>query len=98
MRKVLVSGDVWDKIFELEMFLKEEMKFSKEAAFKRSDRMRDFLKSLSNPVDYSLCRFKKWRLLGYRCAVFEKKWVFAYEIIDDGVIVRDMSNAALLVE
>jgi len=25
-------------------------------------------------------------------------WVFAYEIFDDGIIVRDMSNAALLTE
>jgi len=98
MRKVLLSGRVWDKISELELFLKEDLKFSKEAARKRSDRMRVFLKSLSAPVDHPLCRFKKWQLLGYRCAVFEKSWVFAYEIVNGGVIVRDMSNVALLIE
>ena len=98
MREVLVSGQVWDKISELELFLQEEWKYSKEAARRRSDKMRVFLKSLSAPVDYALCRFNKWRLLGYRCAVFEKNWVFAYEIIEDSVIVRDMSNAALLIE
>jgi len=98
MRKVRVDSQVWEKISELESFLKEALKFSKEAARKRSNRMRVFLKSLSAPVDYPLCRFKMWRLRGYRCAVFEKNWVFAYEIIDDGVIIRDMSNVALLVE
>ena len=36
--------------------------------------------------------------LGYHCAVFEKDWVFAYEVFDEGVIVRDMANTALLAE
>ena len=34
----------------------------------------------------------------YHCAVFEKDWVFAYEVFDEGVIVRDMANTALLAE
>jgi len=97
MREVYVSEQVWDKISELEQYLKENLKFSKEAARKRSDRMRDFLKSLSNPVDYALCRFKRWRTLGYRCATFEN-WVFAYEIFDSGVIVQDMAHGATLIE
>ena len=98
MRKVHISRTVWNKISELELFLKVELNFSKEAARRRSDRMRIFLASLATPVDYALCRFKKWRELGYRCAVFEKSWVFAYEIFDNGVIVRDMSNTAMLIE
>jgi hypothetical protein len=96
MREVQVSGRVLDKISELEMYLQVELKFSKEAAHKRSDKMRNFLNSLSNPADYALCRFKRWRELGYRCVVFEKSWVFAYEIIDGGVIVRDMAHGATL--
>ncbi|MCL2501794.1 MAG: hypothetical protein FWE30_01240 [Bacteroidales bacterium] len=96
MREVRISGQVWDKISTLELFLKEELKFSKEAARKRSDKMRFFLKSLSAPADYSLCRFRKWRELGYRCVVFEKSWVFAYEILDSGIIIRDMSHTAML--
>jgi len=98
MRKVHISRTVWNKISELELFLKVELNFSKEAARRRSDRMRIFLTSLATPADYALCRFKKWRELGYRCAVFEKSWGFAYEIFDNGVIVRDMSNTAMLIE
>ena len=98
MRKVYISWIVLSKISELELYLKNELKFSKEAARKRSDKMRVFVNSLSYPADYALCRFKKWRELGYRCVVFEKSWIFAYEIFNDGVIVRDMSHTALLTE
>jgi hypothetical protein len=98
MRKIHISESVWNKISELELYLKTELKFSKEAARKRSDRMREFVRSLSMPADYALCRFKKWQERGYRCAVFEKSWVFAYEVFDNGVIVRDMSHTATLAE
>ena len=98
MREVHISEQVFEKISELELYLQVELKFSKEAARKRSDRMRVFLKTLSNPADYALCRFKRWRMLGYRCVVFENSWVFAYEIFDDGVIVRDMSHTTALGE
>jgi len=56
MRKVHVSEQVWDKISELELYLQMELKFSKKAARSRSDKMRVFLKSLSNPADYALER------------------------------------------
>ena len=98
MREVEVSQMVQDKIEDLELFLKNEFNMSKEAARKRSDRMREFVRAFSNATDYPLCRFKKWQALGYRCAVCEKDWIFAYEVFDDGIIVRDMSHAKLLKE
>ncbi len=98
MRNVGVSDKVLNNISELELFLKNELMLSKEAARKRSDRMRKFINSLGNEADYALCRFKKWRMLGYRCAVFEKTWVFAYDFFEDGIIIRDMSHTAALVE
>lgn len=98
MRKVQISGLVKDKISELESYLIEELKLSEKAALRRSHRMREYVRSFSNLVHYPLCRFKKWRQLGYRCAVFEKDWVFAYEIFEDGIIIRDMSHTSLLTE
>ncbi len=97
MREVMISDTVAGKIGELENFLKRELKFSKTAAKKRSQRLRQFVKSLCNPGDFARCRVERWRSAGYRCAVFEG-WVFAYQIFDDGVIVRDMSHGALLKE
>lgn len=96
MREVRVSGLVRDKIAELESYLINELKLSEEAALHRSARMRAFVHAFRNEADYPLCRFKKWKALGYRCAVFEKSWVFAYEIFEDGIIVRDLSHTSLL--
>ena len=98
MRKVIIHDKVRTKLDKLECFLIDELKLSEEAALKRSLRMRTFVASFAMPADYALCRFWKWRVLGYRCAVFEKTWVFAYEVFDEGVIVRDMSHAALLID
>lgn len=96
MREVRVSGLVRDKIAELESYLIDELKLSEEAALRRSARMRAFVHAFRNEADYPLCRFKKWKALGFRCAVFEKSWVFAYEIFEDGIIVRDLSHTKLL--
>lgn len=98
MREVLISGTVRDKIADLESYLIDGLKLSEEAALRRSNRMREYVRAFCNEADYPLCRFKKWRILGYRCAVFEKNWVFAYEVFEGGVIVRDMSHTSLLTE
>ena len=97
MRKVRISDVVWDKLDELTDYMVDEFKLPENAAMRRIDRLLEFLCSLSNPVDYALCRFKRWRALGYRCAVFES-WVFAYEIFDSGVIVQDMAHGASLIK
>jgi len=96
VRKIIVSRQVRDKISDLETYMRNELKLSKEAARRRSDRMRQFVLSLANNADYPFCRFKKWCVLGYRCAVFEKDWVFAYEVFDEGIIIQDMSNTSIL--
>lgn len=98
MREVLISSTVRDKIADLETYLIDGLKLSEEAALRRSDRMRKYVHAFCNKADYPLCRFKRWRVLGYRCAVFEKDWIFAYEIFEDGIIVRDMSHTSLLTE
>ncbi len=96
MRDVIVSPLVMDKISELRRYLIEELKMSREAAHRRTDRIDNFLLSLSAPADYALCRFERWRVMGYRCAAFEG-WVFAYEAFDEGVVIRDMSHGKQLV-
>lgn len=98
MREVLVSKIVMDKVFELKSYLLDDLKLSEEAALKRTDRIDRFITRLGALVDYPLCRFEKWRMLGYHCAVFEKDWVFAYELFDNGIIIRDMSHTKLLQE
>jgi len=98
MREVIIPRSLWGKIENIRNYLIFELQLSEMAAEVRINRMEKFLANLSNPADYALCRFKKWRVLGCRCVVFEKSWIFAYEIFDGGVIVRDMAHTATLVE
>ena len=88
MRKVAISETVLDKVSELRAFLTDELKLSRKAAHSRTARIDAFLVSLAGAANYPLCRFKKWHRLGYRCAVFEKDWVFAYEVFDEGGRLR----------
>lgn len=98
MREYLISPEVEAQLSELVAYIKDDLKFSEESALAYYERFMNFIRSLAVDVDYPLCRFKRWRALGYRCAVFEKDWVFAYESVKEGVIVRDMSHAKLLKE
>jgi hypothetical protein len=98
MCKIIIPNKLWSKIGEIKNYLINELKLSEEAAINRINRMEDFVKSFVIPTAYPLCRFKKWRDLGYRCAVFERDWIFAYEVFDNGVIVRDLSHTAALIQ
>jgi hypothetical protein len=79
VRNVVVSDVVQRKLAELIDYLKTELKFSDKAVTEYRGRFMTFIGLFGANVDYPLCRFKKWRKLGYRCAVFEKDWVLAYE-------------------
>lgn len=96
MREVVVSETVLNKVSELKDYLLQELKLSEEAALNCTSRIEHFLNHLGSLIDYPPCRFKRWRMKGYHCAVFEKNWVFAYELFPDGIIVRDMSHTAAL--
>ncbi|MDR2912980.1 MAG: hypothetical protein LBV38_06830 [Alistipes sp.] len=97
MRNVILAAAVMGRLDELEAFLRDELKLSKEAAARRMDRVGERLHSLSTPANYALCRFRPWRELGYRCISIEG-WVFAYEGLEEGVVVRDMSHGKLLAD
>jgi hypothetical protein len=100
MRKIIVSVPVQNQIADLKLFLTQEYKLSRRAANDRAandriDRIRMFLLRLASPGDIALCRFRPWSEAGYRCISFEG-WVFAYEVVPEGVILRDMSHGKLL--
>lgn len=97
-RNVVISARVVDKLRELVAYLKNDLHLSEEAALAYRDRFLAYIQSFGAAVDHPLCRFKKWCSLGYRCAVFEKDWVLAYERTEQGVIVQDMSHTKLLQE
>ncbi len=97
MRKVIVSTRVQNGINDLKVFLTQEYRMSRKAANARIDRIYASLVAPGSPGDHALCRFRAWREAGYRCISFEG-WVFAYEVVPQGVIVRDMSHGKLLTD
>lgn len=94
-RPIIVSTNVVDKLSDVVAYLKDDLKLSQEAALKYRDRFLDFIHLFK---EVTFMPIQKWCERGYRCAVFEKQWVIAYEIVDKGIIVQDISNTALLKE
>lgn len=95
-REIILSTEVVDKLTDLVAYLKDELMLSQQAASAYRSRFIEFISSLKAEVDHPLCRFKRWRELGYRCAIFEKDWVLAYQVVPEGVIIKDMSHTKLL--
>ncbi len=96
MRRVVISQNVVDKVLEIHDYLHYDLKLSEQAADKYCTRLIDFMGGFSADYDSPLCRAKRWRELGYRCRPFEKKWVVAYEIACDGIVIRDMAHGTVL--
>lgn len=60
-------------------------------------RMRVFAKSLGDfPDKYPLCRFKRFSLSGFRCAVFEHILIFVYRVENDELIIYNVVHVKRL--
>ncbi|MDR2848199.1 MAG: hypothetical protein LBV39_03740 [Bacteroidales bacterium] len=97
MKPVEISGDVMKRIDELFHFIIDEYK-SERTAHQRIDDINIFLQSLGGNFLLAKCRRKKWHERGYRCAVFDHKWVFAYQVYAEKVIVHDMEYASKIID
>lgn len=59
-----------------------------ETARQYAIRLREFGLSLGkNQSSYNLCRDKIWASQGLKCATFDKKWVFAFKVQKNGLLV-----------
>jgi hypothetical protein len=95
MRRVVVSAKVVDKVIEIMAYLKRDLYYSDDAVLKYKSHFERFFQVLAYPVDYARCRNRRWHNLGYHC-VTVRGWVFAYEIVEGGVIIRDMLHSKLI--
>ena len=98
MREVIVSPTVLGKLSDLVSYLRDDIKLSEEAAQAYRGQFVQFIMTCSAEINHPLCQFKRWCKPGYRCAVFEKHWVLAYQILDEGIIIQDMCHTAILKE
>jgi len=64
-----------------------------------ADKMWNFGISIGNsPLAWPKCKGKEYSGKNYRCAVFDDKWIFAYAINGQKVIIREIINGALIKE
>lgn len=74
-----------------------ESKGLPETAKKFVDEAFTFFEKLGNPnMKHKPCSFIAWKLEGYRCANFRKKYVAAYLDLEDEVVVCDFAPQKLL--
>lgn len=60
-------------------------------------RMRVFAKSLGEfPDKYPLCRFKRFSINGFRCAVFEHIFIFVYRVEGEELIIYNVIHVKRL--
>ena len=92
MKPVEIADNVLERLDGLFSHIVNEYK-APETAHNYIEEINKFLQKLGGCFALAKCRRKKWREKGYHCAVFNHRWIFAYQIYDDRVIVHDMEYA-----
>ena len=93
MKPVEIATNVLERLDDLFNYIVNEYK-APETAHNYIEKVNDFLQKLGGCFVLAKCRRKKWYVKGYHCAIFDHRWVFAYQIYDDRVIIHDMDYAA----
>ena len=93
MKPVEIADNVLERLNELFNYIINEYKMP-ETAHNYIEEINEFMQKLGGCFALEKCRLKKWREKGYHCAVFNHRWIFAYQIYDDRVIIHDMKYAA----
>jgi len=97
MKPVEVADNVIKRMDELFNHIVDEYQMPC-TAHNYIDEMNEFLRKLGGCFTLAECRRKIWYEKGYRCAVFNHCWIFAYQIYDDRVIIHDMEFAPNIVD
>jgi hypothetical protein len=97
MKPVEIANNVLVCLDELFYYIVNEYK-ALETAHNYINEIKEFLQKLGGCFTLAKCRQKKWHEKGYHCAVFNHRWIFAYQIYDDRVIIHDMDNTANISE
>ena len=93
MKPVEISDKVLERLDDLFNYIVNEHK-APVTAHTYIEEINGFLQELGGCFKLAKCRQIKWRKKGYHCAVFNHRWIFAYKIYDDRVIIHDMEYAA----
>lgn len=93
---VIISRKAYNKISSLHKFIIDEIKMPLTAN-RYTEKIIAFGFSLADvPLGYKICTRPKWKSKNYRCATFDKKWIFVYEVKDNQIIIRELALGKLL--
>ena len=93
---VVFSSKAKATIKSLVDYLSNEIKMP-ETGLKFSYKMEDFANSLIvHHFAYPICNNEKFRKKSWHCATFNKKWVFAYQIKQDKIVIDEIVFGKLL--
>jgi hypothetical protein len=94
--KLLFKQSAEKSLQELSDYLSEEIKMP-ETADKYIDKMKLFAESITKtPNAHSICKYPPWQKRQFFCTVFDKKWVFAFKIVKNNVVVFYVKPGKLL--
>ena len=78
-----VSLKANNRIFSIADYIEHEIKMP-EKLISFGQTLIDF------PLKYPICKNEKLSKRNLRCAVFDKKWIFAYKVTENYVIIKDI--------
>lgn len=85
-----VSLKANNRIFSIADYIEHEIKMP-ETAYRYAEKLISFGQTLIDfPLKYPICKNEKLSKRNLRCAVFDKKWIFAYKVTENYVIIKDI--------
>lgn len=95
---VVLTRKALNNLKKLTSYIVSEIKMP-QTGYRYGKKMRLFAKAIgTNPNAWPICNSKKYSTHNYRCAIFDKKWVFVYSITPKHVVIRDVVNGKLIKE
>lgn len=95
--EVVINLKANKKIKSIAKYISEEFEMP-ETGRKYALKLIDFGFSLGHsiPTRNAICRHKKFRIKRWFCITFDKKWVFAYQIKDNKILIEEIALGKLL--
>ncbi len=94
--QVIVKPSVQNLIKEIGDFIVEEYNLTITSQ-RFVNQLIDFGNQIGlHPEIYSICKYPQWAKKKLQCAIFKKKWVFAFAVKNNFVVIYHLKNAKLL--
>ncbi len=90
--KVLFKPRAEIQIQEVGKYIIEEIKMP-ETGLKYLERMNNFALNIGAVHNaYTICRDTKWALKQLKCAIFDNKWIFAFKMINNKIVIYEVKH------